>query len=121
MTGFRWDMLRDRRAESELALARRTGHDSEASRARPERTARAAPSPTIQEAPVAENEVQETRVGQGTNGRNGQREAEVAAEWRNAAYNCFSSGHKFCREVCPVMQVTRNESHSPTAFHANVI
>jgi heterodisulfide reductase subunit D len=70
---------------------------------------------------VAENEVQETPVGQATNGRNGQREAEVAAEWRNAAYNCFSSGHKFCREVCPVMQVTRNESHSPTAFHANVI
>ena len=44
-----------------------------------------------------------------------------ASEWRNAAYNCFSSGHKFCREVCPVMQVTRNESWSPTAFHANVV
>ena len=42
-------------------------------------------------------------------------------EWRNAAYNCFSSGHKFCREVCPVMQVTRDERHSPTAFHANVV
>ncbi|NUT41370.1 MAG: (Fe-S)-binding protein [Thermoactinospora sp.] len=42
-------------------------------------------------------------------------------EWRDAAYNCFSSGHKFCREVCPVMQVTRNESWSPTAFHANVV
>ena len=44
-----------------------------------------------------------------------------AEEWRNEAYNCFSSGHKFCREVCPVMQVTRNESWSPTAFHANVV
>lgn len=42
-------------------------------------------------------------------------------EWRDAAYNCFSSGHKFCREVCPVMQVTRNEAWSPTAFHANVV
>ena len=42
-------------------------------------------------------------------------------EWRNAAYNCFSSGHKFCREVCPVMQVERNESWTPTAFHANVV
>jgi Fe-S oxidoreductase len=41
--------------------------------------------------------------------------------WRTAAYNCFSSGHKFCREVCPVMQVTRDESHTPTAFHANVV
>ncbi len=46
---------------------------------------------------------------------------EFLAEWRNAAYNCFSSGHKFCREVCPVMQVTRDEAHSPTAFHANVV
>jgi heterodisulfide reductase subunit D len=42
-------------------------------------------------------------------------------EWRNAAYSCFSSGHKFCREVCPVMQVTRDEAHTPTAFHANVV
>jgi heterodisulfide reductase subunit D len=47
--------------------------------------------------------------------------AEFLEEWRNAAYNCFSSGHKFCREVCPVMQVTRDEAHSPTAFHANVV
>ena len=53
----------------------------------------------------------------GTNGR----AAEVVEEWRNAAYNCFSSGHKFCREVCPVMQVTRDERHTPTAFHANVV
>ena len=22
---------------------------------------------------------------------------EFAAEWRNAAYTCYSSGHKFCR------------------------
>jgi Fe-S oxidoreductase len=46
---------------------------------------------------------------------------EFVAEWRNAAYNCYSSGHKFCREVCPVMQVTRDEAHTPTAFHANVV
>ena len=45
--------------------------------------------------------------------------AELVEEWRNAAYNCFSSGHKFCREVCPVMQVTRDERHTPTAFHAS--
>src|SRR5512144_1786521 len=43
------------------------------------------------------------------------------AEWLDAAYGCFSSGHKFCREVCPVMQVTRNENHTPTAFHADVV
>jgi len=46
---------------------------------------------------------------------------EFVQEWRNAAYNCYSSGHKFCREVCPVMQVERNESWTPTAFHANVV
>ncbi|MDQ3943661.1 MAG: (Fe-S)-binding protein [Actinomycetota bacterium] len=54
-------------------------------------------------------------------GGNGQVTAEFLEQWRNAAYNCFSSGHKFCREVCPVMQVTRDEVHSPTAFHANVV
>jgi len=42
-------------------------------------------------------------------------------KWRDNAYGCFSSGHKFCREVCPVMQVTRNEQHTPTAFHANIV
>jgi heterodisulfide reductase subunit D len=47
--------------------------------------------------------------------------AEFVEEWRTAAYNCYSSGHKFCREVCPVMQVTRDEAHTPTAFHANVV
>lgn len=46
---------------------------------------------------------------------------EFVGRWRDNAYGCFSSGHKFCREVCPVMQVTRNENHSPTAFHANVV
>jgi heterodisulfide reductase subunit D len=46
---------------------------------------------------------------------------EFVQEWRNAAYNCYSSGHKFCREVCPVMQVERNESWTPTAFHANIV
>ena len=38
---------------------------------------------------------------------------EFVEEWRDNAYGCFSSGHKFCREVCPVMQVTRNENHTP--------
>jgi heterodisulfide reductase subunit D len=42
-------------------------------------------------------------------------------QWRSNAYGCFSSGHKFCREVCPVTQVTRNENHTPTAFHANIV
>ena len=52
---------------------------------------------------------------------NGAPTEEFVEEWRNAAYSCFSSGHKFCREVCPVMQVTRDEAHTPTAFHANVV
>ena len=37
--------------------------------------------------------------------------------WRENGYNCFSSGHKFCREVCPVTQVTRNENHTPDSVH----
>jgi Fe-S oxidoreductase len=51
----------------------------------------------------------------------GQHEREFVDRWRDNAYGCYSSGHKFCREVCPVMQVTRNENHSPTAFHANIV
>ena len=46
---------------------------------------------------------------------------EFVAAHRDLAYGCFSSGHKFCRNVCPVMQVTQNENHSPTAFHANIV
>ena len=39
--------------------------------------------------------------------------AAFVEQWRNAAYNCFSSGHKFCREVCPVMQVdAQREPHA---------
>ena len=56
-----------------------------------------------------------------TGGNLNPRHQEFVAEWRDSAYGCFSSGHKFCREVCPVMQVTRNENHTPTAFHANVV
>ena len=51
----------------------------------------------------------------------GDLQAEFVERWRDNAYGCFSSGHKFCREVCPVMQVTRNEQHTPTAFHANIV
>jgi heterodisulfide reductase subunit D len=50
-----------------------------------------------------------------------QQRNELIEEWRDHAYSCFSSGHKFCRNVCPVMQVTQNENYSPTAFHANVV
>jgi heterodisulfide reductase subunit D len=48
-------------------------------------------------------------------------EQRFVEQWRDNAYGCFSSGHKFCREVCPVMQVTRNENHTPTAFHAGIV
>jgi heterodisulfide reductase subunit D len=51
----------------------------------------------------------------------GELQREFVDRWRDNAYGCFSSGHKFCREVCPVMQVTRNENHTPTAFHASIV
>lgn len=63
----------------------------------------------------------DTIVRQPENAATDPETAEFVEEWRNAAYNCYSSGHKFCREVCPVMQVTRNESWTPTAFHANIV
>jgi heterodisulfide reductase subunit D len=62
----------------------------------------------------------EEGTSRGAPGEAGLTEAFVE-RWRTAAYNCFSSGHKFCREVCPVMQVTRDEAHTPTSFHANVV
>lgn len=42
-------------------------------------------------------------------------------KWHDNSYNCFSSGHKFCQRPCPVMQVTQNENHTPTAFHADIV
>src|SRR5580765_926804 len=66
------------------------------------------------------NDGSEVRVTADGNGASGSTD-RLVDEWRNAAYNCFSSGHKFCREVCPVLQVTHDETHSPTAFHANVV
>jgi heterodisulfide reductase subunit D len=51
----------------------------------------------------------------------GSQTGAFVSQWRDHAYSCFSSGHKFCRNVCPVMGVTQNENHSPTAFHANVV
>lgn len=72
-----------------------------------------ATAPTARDAAAATS-------GLATNGHDAA-SAQFVEEWRNAAYNCYSSGHKFCREVCPVNQVTRNESWTPTAFHANVV
>ncbi|MGH3876209.1 MAG: (Fe-S)-binding protein [Actinophytocola sp.] len=66
-------------------------------------------------------DTQPTTDGSANGGGHAPVTVEFLGQWRNAAYNCFSSGHKFCREVCPVMQVTRNESWTPTAFHANVV
>ena len=49
------------------------------------------------------------------------RQVDFVAAWRDSAYTCFSSGHKFCRGVCPVTEVTEDEDFTPTAFHANVV
>lgn len=48
-------------------------------------------------------------------------ERSFVDKWHDSANGCFTSGHKFCRQVCPVAQVTGNENHTPTAFHTNVI
>lgn len=62
----------------------------------------------------------ERSAGANGNGRDKLAE-DVVDSLRNVSYNCFSSGHKFCQRVCPVLEVTRDERHSPTAFHANVV
>ena len=36
-------------------------------------------------------------------------------------YAVFACRHKFCREVCPVYQEDRNESHSSYGFHAALL
>jgi heterodisulfide reductase subunit D len=59
--------------------------------------------------------------GTGTGASDGDGHRQFVEAYRDWAYSCYSSGHKFCRNVCPVMQVTRNENHSPTAFHANIV
>ena len=46
----------------------------------------------------------------------GEREQNSSNGGARTAYNCFSSGHKFCREVCPVTQVPKRESH-PDRIH----
>ena len=50
-------------------------------------------------------------------GKNGADDAtgRLLDNWRSAAYNCFSSGHKLCREVCPVLQVTYDARSAPPA------
>jgi len=70
---------------------------------------------------VAEQQPARTRGSSAGPHGDGRLATEFVETWRDAAYNCFSSGHKFCREVRPVMQVTRDEAHSPTAFHTNVV
>jgi heterodisulfide reductase subunit D len=36
-------------------------------------------------------------------------------------YLTFACRHKFCREICPVQQVTRNESHTPYGFNTALL
>jgi heterodisulfide reductase subunit D len=45
---------------------------------------------------------------------------ELAEGYEDRAWGCMSSRHKFCREPCPVYQVTRNEQHTSYGFHATV-
>lgn len=45
----------------------------------------------------------------------------VVENFGEAAFGCFSSRHKFCREVCPVYQVTGNEQHTSYGFHASTV
>lgn len=67
------------------------------------------------------NDDQAVVTQQSTNGNGSGNLPEQIADLRNVAYQCFSSGHKFCHQVCPVVQATGDERYSPTTFNANVI
>jgi heterodisulfide reductase subunit D len=46
---------------------------------------------------------------------------QLTIDFTDTAFGCFSSRHKFCREICPVFQVTGNEQHTSYGFHANIV
>lgn len=48
-------------------------------------------------------------------------EEKLKEQFEGPAFGCFSSRHKFCREICPTYQVTRNESHTSYGFHASMV
>ncbi len=45
----------------------------------------------------------------------------VHEEIAQDCYTVFACRHKFCREICPVYQETRNESHTSYGFHSAVL
>jgi heterodisulfide reductase subunit D len=49
------------------------------------------------------------------------KDGKVSLELEKDAYLVFACRHKFCREVCPVYLVTRDEAHTSYGFHTALL
>lgn len=49
------------------------------------------------------------------------KDAKPSADLALDNYLTFACRHKFCREICPVHQITRNESHTPYGFNTALL
>jgi len=47
--------------------------------------------------------------------------APVSEEMVREAYLVFACRHKFCRDICPIFDVTRNEGHTSYGFHTAIL
>jgi Fe-S oxidoreductase len=45
----------------------------------------------------------------------------ISDEMVKEAYLVFACRHKFCRDICPVFDVTRNETHTSYGFHTALL
>ena len=45
----------------------------------------------------------------------------IPEEFVKEAYLVFACRHKFCRDICPNFDLTRNEAHSSYGFHTSIL
>jgi Fe-S oxidoreductase len=45
----------------------------------------------------------------------------ISEEFVKEAYLVFACRHKFCRDICPNFDITRNEAHSSYGFHTSLL
>ncbi len=45
----------------------------------------------------------------------------IPEEFVKEAYLVFACRHKFCRDICPNFDITRNEAHSSYGFHTSIL
>ena len=45
----------------------------------------------------------------------------IPEEFVKEAYLVFACRHKFCRDICPNFDITRNEAHTSYGFHTSIL